>query len=117
MSYTKQTWATGDVITADKMNHMEDGIAEGGGFLAVEMDVDSQSLVAVLNKTWNEIAEASLAVTKDNSGGIISFLYAGNCSSSEGVYEVSFINLEGIENPMIFYTDSADGYPTTVQPK
>lgn len=28
MAYTKQTWATGDTITAEKLNHMEDGIAE-----------------------------------------------------------------------------------------
>ena len=27
MSYEKQTWQTGDVITANKLNHMEDGIA------------------------------------------------------------------------------------------
>lgn len=26
MSYTKQTWATGDIITASKLNHIEDGI-------------------------------------------------------------------------------------------
>lgn len=26
MAYTKQTWANGDVITAEKLNHMEDGI-------------------------------------------------------------------------------------------
>ena len=31
MSYTKQTWQTGDTITAAKLNHMEDGIAAGGG--------------------------------------------------------------------------------------
>lgn len=30
MSYTKQTWNTGDVITAEKLNHMEDGIMESG---------------------------------------------------------------------------------------
>lgn len=30
MAYAKQTWNNGDVITADKLNHMEDGIAEGG---------------------------------------------------------------------------------------
>jgi len=29
--YTKQTWKTGDVITEDKLNHMEDGISTGGG--------------------------------------------------------------------------------------
>lgn len=30
MAYTKQNWNNGDVITADKMNHIEDGIVEGG---------------------------------------------------------------------------------------
>ena len=29
MAYTKTTWSTGDVITADKLNHIEDGIAGG----------------------------------------------------------------------------------------
>ena len=26
MSYEKQTWANGDIITAEKLNHIEDGI-------------------------------------------------------------------------------------------
>ncbi len=30
MAYEKQTWANGDVITAAKLNHMEDGISAGG---------------------------------------------------------------------------------------
>lgn len=30
MAYEKQTWACGDTITAEKLNHMEDGIAQGG---------------------------------------------------------------------------------------
>lgn len=29
--YEKQTWKTGDVITEEKLNHMEEGIASGGG--------------------------------------------------------------------------------------
>lgn len=29
--YTKQTWKTGDVITEEKLNHIEDGISTGGG--------------------------------------------------------------------------------------
>ena len=32
MSYTKQTWNTGDVITAQKLNHMENGIASLSGY-------------------------------------------------------------------------------------
>lgn len=31
MSYTPTTWATGDTITAVKLNKMEQGIADGGG--------------------------------------------------------------------------------------
>ena len=31
MAYEKQTWKTGDVITQEKLNHMEDGISTGGG--------------------------------------------------------------------------------------
>lgn len=31
MAYEKQTWQTGDVITQEKLNHMEDGIADAGG--------------------------------------------------------------------------------------
>ena len=35
MTYEKQTWTTGEVITADKLNHMEDGI--GGAFQQYEI--------------------------------------------------------------------------------
>lgn len=28
MAYVKQTWVNGDIITADKLNHMEDGIED-----------------------------------------------------------------------------------------
>lgn len=31
MSYTKTTWETGDVITAEKLNKMEDGIESAAG--------------------------------------------------------------------------------------
>lgn len=30
--YEKQTWSTGDVITADKLNHIENGVENGGGY-------------------------------------------------------------------------------------
>ena len=31
MAYEKQEWKCGDVVTAEKLNHMEDGIAEASG--------------------------------------------------------------------------------------
>ena len=40
MAYTKNTWKTGDIVSSQKLNHMEDGIANsenvfivGGGEL------------------------------------------------------------------------------------
>ena len=37
MSYEKQTWATGQVITAEKLNHIEDGIE------AVEQEIPTDA--------------------------------------------------------------------------
>lgn len=31
MAYEKHEWVCGETITAEALNHMEDGIAEGGG--------------------------------------------------------------------------------------
>lgn len=45
MAYVKNTWETGDVITAEKLNHMEDGIAGGSEFKIYNM---------VVNATYNE---------------------------------------------------------------
>lgn len=35
MAYVKNTWAKGDIITASKLNHMEDGISAGGSGIKV----------------------------------------------------------------------------------
>lgn len=39
MSYVKNTWANGDVITAAKLNNMEDGIEEAQGGGGIEYDL------------------------------------------------------------------------------
>lgn len=64
MSYEKQTWATGDTITAEKLNHMEDGIADGGGGSSVFQVIytiaeDGQGgFTATCNHTMTEIVTA-----------------------------------------------------------
>ena len=47
MAYTKQNWECGDLITADKMNHIEDGIedASSGG--------SEQIVVINFTSEWN----------------------------------------------------------------
>ena len=52
MAYEKQTWVTGEVITKEKLNHMEDGIADSGGAIIVEQNEET-----ALNYTWEEIKD------------------------------------------------------------
>ena len=40
MSYTPTEWKTGDVITAEKLNHIEDGIMSAGSVYLAEMVMD-----------------------------------------------------------------------------
>ena len=61
MSYEKQTWACGDTITADKLNHMEDGIANAGGGVEPFVVTFSQPEfggAVTADKTYAEIHEA-----------------------------------------------------------
>ena len=56
--YSKQTWKNGDVITEDKLNHIEDGIANGGGVLIITSTEDAEHQYDILDKTFAEIKEA-----------------------------------------------------------
>ena len=54
MAYDKQTWVNGEVITAEKLNHMEDGIAGAGGSLIVNwVDNALDKTVAELYAAYN----------------------------------------------------------------
>ena len=64
MSYEKQTWECGDIITAEKMNHIEDGIEEasqGGGNVPTPLIVNASTednFEWVCDKTYGEIDDA-----------------------------------------------------------
>lgn len=61
MSYTPTEWKTGDVITADKLNNMESGIAYSGVFVITATNVASKSnpqTQPTLDKTFLEITDA-----------------------------------------------------------
>lgn len=64
MSYTPTTWSCGDTITAEKLNKLENGLAEccGGGSglictATVSVNADNYECY-VLDKTWQEIHDA-----------------------------------------------------------
>ena len=61
MSYTPTTWATGDTITASAMNKIENGIANAGSALIVQMSYVNGNLT--LDKTIQELYDATMAGT------------------------------------------------------
>ena len=55
MSYTKQTWETGDTITAEKLNHIEDGIDDASRQLSDKI-TSPNSPAAGAFLVWNGTA-------------------------------------------------------------
>lgn len=112
MSYVKNTWQTGDTITATGLNHMEDGIADagGGGALIVNIvDVPEQQTVH-LDKTWKEIKEAILAGANCWCSDTT---YYDNCWTSVArIYEESGNYVVGIGGTD-YSTNNENGYPSS----
>lgn len=134
MAYTKQTWATGDTVTASKLNHMEDGIAEGGGgaLIATVSDVGG---VLTLDKTVQEIYDALLSGTPAYivyQYGVLGTDYVGHLILAPIVKVYSYNNTDliriialkchmqsvnstpDVAGPatLIYYASGLDQYPT-----
>ena len=66
MAYEKQTWVNGEVITAEKLNHIEDGIGSGGiVFVTFERNEETMILHASYNDILSIIDNGSLPVLLD----------------------------------------------------
>lgn len=93
MSYTPNTWATGDTITAAKLNNMENGIANAGS-------------------GWDAIIRLTHA---ENSGGdqaenltasVVSGTFADVLSKfTQGVYPRILVQYNDPITPFVFTTD------------
>ena len=110
MAYTKNTWNNGDVITAEKLNHMEDGIADSGGGSAFIINIIEDEATWTLDKTWQQIYEAfysgSECVVKYERGENGQSLYKVDHITNEfGSYNVGFFSNQLSSN-------SPDGYPS-----
>ncbi len=134
MAYEKQNWECGETITADKLNHMEDGIENAGGSsepLVVNMvDTDpalnsaksethaSRSIDTPhfwLDKPWQDIWDAYPNITirseSEEGSGIFKggVVVAETTQSNTTRYVVSVITA----GTLYFYADSTNDYPET----
>ena len=79
MAYEKQTWECGDVITAEKMNHMEEGISESGEIMIVNIVRENNEYH--IDKTFEQMVQANqnnklIILRDDQTAGTI--FYQGN---------------------------------------
>ena len=76
MSYEPKTWECGETITAEDLNHIENGIANAGGGgtpLIVNSTWNDELSGYVLDHTWQEIYDAmpNVVMVEDNTDGNI----------------------------------------------
>jgi len=110
MSYTKTTWQDGDVISADRLNNMENGIANAAPMVIVNGTMNSNGIV--LDKTWQEIYDIV------NNKIPVYICYNYNHSDDdygvimEKVTVVSYSNSGYIVNAdNSYFADSSSDYP------
>lgn len=125
MSYEKYTWQTGEVITADKLNHMEEGILVGNMFL-VEYNASDGEINASYNQLIDKINDGYLigiyAITSESTYGYASLYVLTNLSYDTEVpndpsYSAVFASIaekaesldgEGVSIVMVFTSHDAD---------
>lgn len=110
MSYTPTLWTTGDVITATKLNKIEEGIANAGGMVIqiTRLQDDSGN---ICNKTWLEIYNAlrtvpvtAVIIEADGDYDQLTPSFIDSVYNYEDEYVVIIAEIE-------YTTSSADGYP------
>lgn len=111
MSYVQQTWETGDIITAEKLNHIESGIGgESGGGSSYKVnptlgqeDPQTHKVIITLDKTYAEILAMAqtgyvfMLLTSENTPdafgieeGVIQYEPLYSLQYSDSVYSVNF---------------------------
>lgn len=121
MAYEKQEWKNGDTITAEKLNHMEDGIESvggGGAFIITATENNHNELV--LNKTWAEIKGAydngniiTIHFNDSSTGVAYCNMPVAIIGEVDGNYFIEAISTMSDYLRISFATNSENGYPQT----
>lgn len=127
MAYNPTNWECGDVVTAEKLNKLEEAVEnlslaiEGGGseplVVRVTMEQDTPSageITYTLDKTWQEISDAFPNVYILNEEGVAR--YPGKIIIERVLSDPREPEYFVYENDQSdpFSTDSPSGYPSYV---
>ena len=58
MSYEKQIWVNGETITANKLNHIEDGIENSNNISVINIEYSFFTNTSIADKTFEELMSA-----------------------------------------------------------
>lgn len=116
MSYEPTTWKDGDLVTSEKLNKLEQGVASatsGGGATS-----PTANLVAImgsdqyLNKTWQEICDENIFIIMGGSGLYKTYLPIVSMYPSDDYYIFAYnpMNSSSTE-PIVFTASTATDYP------
>lgn len=104
MGYEPTTWHGGDVLSAEAMNKIENGIANAGSG-ALEVEVIGDGGILTLNKTWQEIHDAF--------PNVYIYFDLGGAVQKISIYGIQYARYEYevMIGEDFFITDSPNGYP------
>ena len=121
MAYEKTTWQSGDVVTSEKLNNIENGIAN----MSMVIHTTDDGAQYVMDKTFGEILEAFTSGTFITVN--LTVLHEGGEASDEhtGLVLATFYDLYDGEKsqcivavgdasavaPYKYYANSEDDYP------
>lgn len=91
MSYNKNTWETGDTVTAAKLNNMENGITANDKFFITSVIYDEDGGVYEIQNTWQELYDAMEA-------GKIIYCIKHNIEDNNDEYSLDIIICVGFYN-------------------
>ena len=113
MSYEKQTWETGDVITAVKLNHIESGVEASSFTPQVTGTVDENDAVTLEpNKfyVFGEISELNVSFASGTSGQVNEYHFSFISGTTPTVLSLPI----DVVMPTIFSVDANRQYEISV---
>lgn len=90
MAYEKQTWHTGDVITQEKLNHMEDGIANAGTLVVHQIYSETPPEWVhnypdlTYEGSYYDVTPSQIEAALNNGKNIVIISYGSSESSASG---------------------------------